>query len=91
MDKNNRLRSGAHFLLPDMKVCPENVDGHMTSVCLSPALGHWIGLGLLKRGLWQRIGERLRCYDPVRGEDFTVEVCPAVFVDPDGYARTRLI
>ena len=23
VDKNNRLRSGAHFLLPDMKVCPE--------------------------------------------------------------------
>jgi sarcosine oxidase subunit alpha len=83
VDKNKRLRSGAHFLVPGMKVCPENVDGHMTSVCFSPALGHWIGLGLLKRGP-QRIGELLRCYDPLRGEDFAVEVCPAVFVDPEG-------
>jgi methylglutamate dehydrogenase subunit C len=83
VDKNKRLRSGAHFLVPGMKVCPENVDGHMTSVCFSPALGHWIGLGLLKRGP-QRIGERLRCYDPLRGEDFAVEVCSAVFVDPEG-------
>lgn len=83
VDKKKRLRAGAHFLAPGMKVCPESVDGHMTSVCFSPALGHWIGLGLLKRGP-QRIGERLRCYDPLRDEDFAVEVCSAVFVDPAG-------
>jgi glycine cleavage system aminomethyltransferase T len=86
VDRSQRLRSGAHFLVPGASVCPENVEGHLTSVCLSPALGHWIGLGLLKRGP-QRIGERLRCHDPLRGEDFAVEVSSAVFVDPDG---TRL-
>ena len=88
VDKDNRLRSGAHFLMPGMKVCPEIVDGYMTSVCFSPALGHWIGLGLLKRGP-QRIGEQLRCYDPLRDEDFAVEVCSAAFVDPEG-SRLRV-
>jgi len=83
LDRSKRLRGGAHFLVPGVQVCPRNVEGHMTSVCFSPALGHWIGLGLLKRGP-QRIGERLRCYDPVRGEDFAVEVCSPVFVDPEG-------
>jgi sarcosine oxidase subunit alpha len=55
----------------------------MTSVCFSPTLGHWIGLGLLTRGA-ARLGERLRAYDPVRGEDFVVEVVSPVFVDPEG-------
>ena len=68
---------------------PENVQGHMTSVCFSPTLGHWIGLGLLQRGR-QRLGERLRAFDPVRGEDFEVEVCSPVFVDPEGSAAACL-
>jgi sarcosine oxidase subunit alpha len=83
VDRMKRLRGGAHFLVPGVPISPENVEGHMTSVCFSPALGHWIGLGLLKRGP-QRIGEVLRAYDPVRGQDFAVEVCSPVFVDPEG-------
>jgi methylglutamate dehydrogenase subunit C len=83
VDTKKRLRAGAHFFVPGMNICPENVEGHMTSVCFSPALGHWIGLGLLKRGP-QRLGERLRAFDPVRGEDFPLEVCSPAFVDPDG-------
>jgi sarcosine oxidase subunit alpha len=83
VDTKKRLRAGAHFFIPGMAINPENVEGHMTSVCFSPVLGYWIGLGLLKRGP-QRIGERLRAFDPVRGEDFALEVCSPVFVDPDG-------
>jgi len=83
VDTKKRLRAGAHFFVPGTDIRPENVQGHMTSVCFSPALGHWIGLGLLKRGP-QRIGEQLRAFDPVRGEDFALEVCSPVFVDPDG-------
>jgi sarcosine oxidase subunit alpha len=83
VDTKKRLRAGAHFFVPGMDIRPENVEGHMTSVCFSPALGHWIGLGLLKHGP-QRIGERLRAFDPVRGEDFALEICSPVFVDPDG-------
>ena len=83
VDGKKRLRSGAHFFVPGMAISPEHVQGHMTSVCFSPALGHWIGLGLLKRGP-QRFGERLRAFDPVRGEDFSVEVCSPIFIDPEG-------
>jgi sarcosine oxidase subunit alpha len=83
VDAKKRLRAGTHFFVPGIEICPENIEGHMTSVCFSPALGYWIGLGLLKRGP-QRFGERLRAFDPVRGEDFAVEICPPVFVDPEG-------
>ena len=55
----------------------------MTSVAFSPMLGHWIGLGLIVRGP-QRIGERVRTYDPVRGNDVEVEICSPVFFDPEG-------
>jgi glycine cleavage system aminomethyltransferase T len=58
----------------------------MTSVCFSPTLGHWIGLGLLRRGA-SRAGEILHVHDPVRGEDYMAEVRAPVFVDPEG---TRL-
>jgi sarcosine oxidase subunit alpha len=53
----------------------------MTSVAYSPELGHWIGLGLLRRGP-ERIGERIRAVDPVREGDVEVEVSSPVFVDP---------
>jgi sarcosine oxidase subunit alpha len=86
IDKKERLRAGAHLLVPGARISPENVEGHMTSVCFSPTLGHWVGLGLLKRGP-ARVGEKLRAFDPLRGGDFAVEVCSAVFADPQG---TRL-
>ena len=83
LDRKQRLRGGAHFFVPGVAIAPVAVQGHMTSVCFSPTLGHWIGLGLLTRGA-ARLGERLRAYDPVRGEDFVVEVVSPVFVDPEG-------
>ena len=55
----------------------------MTSVAFSPALSMWIGLGLIKNGP-TRHGERVRAYDPVRGDDIEVEICNPVFVDPEG-------
>ena len=61
----------------------ENDEGYMTSVAFSPMLGHWIGLGVLARGP-QRIGERVRAYDPVRNGDVEVEICNPVFFDPEG-------
>ena len=83
VDRGRRLRGGSHFFVPGMATTAANIQGHMTSVCFSPALGHWIGLGLLQRGP-ARSGERLRAFDPLRGEDFIVEVCSPVFVDPEG-------
>ncbi len=62
---------------------PESDEGYVTSVAFSPSLGHWIGLGLLVRGA-ERIGERIRAYDPVRSGDVEVEVVSPVFLDPEG-------
>ncbi len=83
VDRSERLRAGAHFVartaFPD-----QNADeGYMTSVAYSPSNGHWVGLGLLKRGP-ERIGEIVRAYDPIRGSDILVEVVSPVFVDPEG-------
>ncbi|WP_072394355.1 sarcosine oxidase subunit alpha family protein [Hyphomicrobium sp. CS1GBMeth3] len=83
VDRSARLRSGAHFIARDATPTAENDEGYMTSVAYSPSNGHWIGLGLLKRGP-ERIGEIVRAVDPVRGGDTLVEVVSPVFVDPEG-------
>ena len=85
-DRKERLRAGAHFLPIGAPATADNDQGYMTSVAFSPTLGHWIGLGLLQRGP-QRLGERVRAYDPVRNSDIDVEVCDPIFVDPK---RARL-
>ncbi|MEO6379229.1 MAG: aminomethyltransferase family protein, partial [Caulobacteraceae bacterium] len=83
VDPTARLRSGAHFLPLSAPAKAEHDQGYMTSVAYSPTCGSWIGLGLLQRGP-QRIGERVRAYDALRGEDTEVEICHPVFVDPEG-------
>jgi heterotetrameric sarcosine oxidase alpha subunit len=83
VDASQRLYAGAHFLPVGAAASLENDQGYMTSVAFSPMLGHWIGLGLLSRGP-QRMGERIRACDPVRGGDVLVEVTSPVFFDPDG-------
>ena len=83
VDRNVRLRSGAHFIARDAEANASNDEGYMTSVAYSPSLGHWIGLGLLKRGP-SRIGEIVRAYDAVRSNDTLVEVVASCFVDSEG-------
>ena len=78
-----RLRAGAHFLALGAAPSLGADEGVMTSVAYSPSLGHWIGLGLIRRGP-ERYGERVRAYDPVRGGDVVVEICAPTFIDPDG-------
>ncbi len=78
-----RLRAGAHFIPVGAAATIGNDQGYMTSVAFSPMLGHWIGLGVLTRGP-ERIGQRVRAYDPVRNGDVEVEVCNPVFFDPEG-------
>ncbi len=86
VDRAQRLRAGAHFLPLGARPVADNDQGYMTSVAFSPALDHWVGLGLLQRGP-QRLGERVRAYDPVRDGDVEVEVCDPTFIDPE---RVRL-
>jgi sarcosine oxidase subunit alpha len=83
VDRKERLRSGAHFIARNAVPTASADEGYMTSVAFSPSNGHWVGLGLLKRGT-ERIGEIVRAYDPVRGGDTLVEVVSPVFVDPEG-------
>jgi methylglutamate dehydrogenase subunit C len=83
VDPSQRLRTGAHFPARGGAADARRDEGHLTSVAYSPSLGHWIGLGLLRRGP-ERLGERVRAYDPLRGGDTEVEVCPTTFVDPEG-------
>jgi sarcosine oxidase subunit alpha len=82
-DKARRLRSGAHIIPKGETPGPGNDQGYVTSVCFSPVLDQWIGLALVERGR-ERIGEIVRAHDPLRGEDYDVELCNSVFYDPDG-------
>jgi sarcosine oxidase subunit alpha len=83
VDRTQRLRAGAHFLKKGAAASPENDQGHMTSVCFSPVMNSWIGLGLIVDGP-SRIGEIVRAYDPVRNGDTEVEIVSPVFYDPEG-------
>lgn len=83
VDRSKRLCAGAHFLSHGAEVALKNDQGYLTSVAFSPTLGHWIGLGLLARGP-QRMGERIRAYDPLRSGEIEVEVVSPAFFDPEG-------
>ncbi|MGH9806073.1 MAG: glycine cleavage T C-terminal barrel domain-containing protein, partial [Terriglobia bacterium] len=83
VDRAKPLHAGAHFLAVGAPASPENDEGYLTSVAYSPTLDTSIGLGFLRRGP-QRIGERVRAYNPVRNSDVEVDVCNPIFVDPSG-------
>ncbi|WP_287245673.1 sarcosine oxidase subunit alpha [Mesorhizobium sp.] len=82
-DRARRLRSGAHIIPKGEIPGSANDQGYVTSVCFSPTLDQWIGLALVERGR-ERIGEIVYAHDPLRGEDYDVELCKPVFYDPDG-------
>jgi len=83
VDRSIHLNAGAHFLTPGDPEDMAHDQGWMTSVAYSPELGHSIGLGFLKRG-GDRVGEKVRAFDPVRGKDTMVEVCSPHHIDPEG-------
>ncbi|MBS0244716.1 MAG: hypothetical protein JSS20_21305, partial [Proteobacteria bacterium] len=83
VDRNARLRAGAHLVAKDAEPVIANDQGYVTSAAFSPMLGHPIGLGLLARGP-SRHGEHVRAWDPVRSGDILVEVCDPVFYDAKG-------
>jgi glycine cleavage system aminomethyltransferase T len=83
LDPTERLRGGAHLLTPGATPGPDSDEGYITSTAFSPSLGHWVGLGLLARGP-ERLGERIRVYDPIRSGDSEAEIVPPIFLDPEG-------
>jgi sarcosine oxidase subunit alpha len=87
VDGATPLRAGSHLFEPQARAHTANDLGYVTSGCFSPTLGTPIALALLAGGE-ARMGTRIRVLDPVRGGDTLAEVCPTVFVDPEG-GRTR--
>jgi glycine cleavage system aminomethyltransferase T len=79
---DRRMRAGAHLLASGARPATANDQGHVTSACFSPNLGHHIALALLKSGR-RRHGEEIRVWDGLRGAEVEAIVCPAAFVDPD--------
>jgi sarcosine oxidase subunit alpha len=88
IDKDARIRAGAHLVPKDAEPIARNDQGYVTSIAYSPSLGHWLGLGLIASGP-ERHGEVVRACDPLRGSDIEVEICAPCFVDPEG-ARLRV-
>ncbi len=78
-----QIGAGAHFIRPGAELKLRSDEGYMTSAAWSPTLQSYLGLGLIVRGT-QRFGEQVRAYDPLRKRDTLVEICPPVFVDPEG-------
>ena len=83
LDKNAVLGAGAHFFAKGTTASVREDLGYVTSAAFSPALGQWIGLGLLADAEKRR-GSTIRAYDPIRSRDTEVRVVAPCFVDPDG-------
>ncbi|HIG13694.1 MAG TPA: hypothetical protein EYQ32_04435 [Gammaproteobacteria bacterium] len=78
-----RLFAGAHLVGPGKSAIAKNDEGFVTSVTYSPALGHWIGLALVNGGE-ERIGEKMRAIEGLRGMEEDVELVSPLFLDPEG-------
>ncbi|MHB2167871.1 sarcosine oxidase subunit alpha family protein [Alsobacter sp. R-9] len=83
LDPVQRVGAGSHFLDIGKEPTLANDLGHVTATAFSPFENGWIGLGLMRRGP-QRIGEKVRCWDGVRGRDVVVELRHPCFFDPQG-------
>jgi methylglutamate dehydrogenase subunit C len=78
-----KIAGGAHLITPNVAPTAAADQGFVTASAYSPHLESYIGLALIKNGP-ERIGERLRYYDAVRGVDAIAEICAPVFIDPKG-------
>ena len=87
VEAEGALTAGAHLYDQGAEAVRVNMQGYVTSVGYSPALGQMIGLGFVARGA-ERLGEVIRFVDAVRGSEMEVEICHPVFVDPEG-SRVR--
>ena len=88
IDKDARIRAGAHLVPKDADAVAANDQGYVTSMAYSPELGTWLALGMLARGP-ERHGEVVKVCDPLRGTEFLAEVVAPCFIDPEG-ARLRV-
>jgi sarcosine oxidase subunit alpha len=77
------ISAGAHLFEREEEAVNGKGLGHVSSVCFSPEVGGYIGLGFVKRGP-ERHGDVIRLVDALRGIETEVEICDPVFVDPEG-------
>ena len=82
LDRSAGLTAGAHFIARGLNSVLEHDEGWMSSVAYSPALGHSIGLGFIRRGT-DRVGDIVRAVDLIGGNDIEVEIVSPHFFDPD--------
>lgn len=83
VDRSQMLYNAAHFIDVDAEANQANDQGWMSSVCYSPQLQHFIGLGFVKNGE-ARMGEHIRAVDLLRSTDVLVEITSPHFFDPNG-------
>ena len=87
VEQDQVLSAGAHLYDQGAEAVRANMQGYVTSAGYSPELGHMIAQGFVARGP-ERMGEVIRFVDAMRGVEAEVEICPAVFIDPEG-SRVR--
>ncbi len=80
---DTQITAGAHLFAPSAKAVRVNDLGYVTSVCHSPTLNSYLGLGFLHNGR-ARIGEQVRLVDHLRKIDVLCEVRDPVFFDKTG-------
>jgi len=83
VDATQTLTAGSHFIPVGADAVTANDQGYLTSVAFSPVLNQNIGLGFLARGR-ERIGDRVRAIDLLRGHDVECVVASPVFFDLEG-------
>ena len=83
IDPANSLTAGSHFIPVGAEPVTANDEGYLTSVAFSPVLGQDIGIGFLASGR-ERLGERIRAVDLLRGHDVECVVASPIFYDTEG-------
>ncbi len=83
VEGSQSITAGAHLFELNARAERVNDQGYVTSVCYSPTVKSYLGLGFLKSGP-DRLGERLRLVDHLNGIDTEVEVANPVVFDPEG-------
>ena len=82
-DRDERLRNGM-ILCAQGEPATGHGLGHITSVTYSPALGHYVGLGLLRGGLEAHEGGLVDAVNALEDKTVPVRVVSNHFFDPKG-------
>ena len=78
-----QIVAGAHLFDLNDNPIRQNDRGYVTSVGFSPTFGHFLGLAFLKNG-HDRLGDRIKMVDHLRGVETECEVVNTVSFDTKG-------